>query len=115
MVTGKKLLVIIEDNTDQLNLLKIYLALSLSHLYEIEGYNDAREALPRIPHAHCVVTDINMPKLDGHNLVAALAEQGLAVHLIVMTAYQASEQRAAFPSAHEIIQKPFSVQHLTNL
>ncbi len=55
---------------------------------------DALEKLAAFP-ANVIVTDLNMPRLDGFGLLRRLAEQGSAPPTIVLTAYGSIENSVA--------------------
>lgn len=57
--------------------------------FGIQTYASAYEFLETIgPHtAGCVVTDVHMPGISGLELISKLKERGLAVPIIIVTAY----------------------------
>lgn len=62
----------------------------------------ARELAPQL-----MLLDIRMPELDGFELVASLAEQGLNPYVIFVTAYQDRSMDAFAVGAVDYLLKPF--------
>lgn len=63
---------------------------ALSVLFEMNGYTvlrarDGTEALTMAPEATLIVSDVNMPQLDGFSLCRALRERGSTTPLILLT------------------------------
>jgi two-component system response regulator FixJ len=89
---------------------------SLRFALELEGltvrtYADAHALLAAdLPPAGCVVTDFRMPEIDGLQLQARLAERGVRLPVIVMTAYGdiPVAVRALKAGAVDFLEKPFA-------
>src|SRR5437899_9773064 len=62
----------------------------------------ARELAPQL-----MLLDIRMPELDGFELVATLAEQGLNPYVIFVTAYSDRSMEAFAVGAVDYLLKPF--------
>lgn len=111
-IAGKVL--VAEDEPD-------ILTLALSHLrrngFEASGFTDPTQALEDFkvePTKYSiVVTDINMPKMNGIELIKAIAKINPATKFIVMTAYDSLENQvsAQIPTIthQDILRKPFSL------
>ncbi len=88
---------------------------SLRFALEQEGlavrtYADAHALLAEdLPLAGCVVTDFRMPEIDGLQLQARLAERGVRLPVIVMTAHGdvPVAVRALKAGAVDFLEKPF--------
>lgn len=92
-----------------------------SFLLSNSGYNvieaeDGEEALQQYETNPCdlIITDMNMPKMGGMDLVKALREKGHKVHIIMVTAYGTpeTEKMAKNLGADEYIAKPFDFEEL---
>ena len=67
-----------------------------------EAAAQARELAPQL-----MLLDIRMPELDGFELVASLAEQGLNPYVIFVTAYSDRSMEAFAVGAVDYLLKPF--------
>jgi two-component system response regulator FixJ len=93
---------------------------SLRFLLEAEGYvvrtYSGAQALIEadLPPAGCVITDFQMPGMDGLQLQAALAERGVQLAVVVMTAFGEIPLavRAMRGGAIDFLEKPFENQSL---
>ena len=89
---------------------------SLRYMLEQEGfavrmYEDARALLAaELPPSGCVVTDLRMPGIDGLDLQARLAGQGVRLPVIVMSAHGEvpAAVRALKAGAVDFLEKPFA-------
>ncbi len=93
----------------------------LSQTLSAEGYHvleakDGREALDifRNNWVDLVLTDLQMPEMDGIDLLREIKEEGAIVELIIMTAYGTVERavEAMKLGALDFITKPFDTEHL---
>ncbi|MBB3694111.1 sigma-54 dependent transcriptional regulator [Sphingomonas sp. BK580] len=83
---------------------------------EVEPHGDARAALAQLD-AHfpgIVVSDIRMPKMDGHALFEAVAARDPELPVILMTGHGdiAMAVAALKQGAFDFIAKPFAADHL---
>ena len=78
--------------------------------YEVRCARDGLAALAEVEREppDLVVTDVQMPRLDGLGLLAALAERGLAVPVVVMSA----RHLGPLPSGPAFLAKPFDAADL---
>ena len=75
---------------------------------------DALLAEPQLADIDCVVSDIRMPGATGFDLFDALRQRGLAVPMILMTAFakDGDEERARLSGSACFLQKPFTEAEL---
>ncbi len=111
---GRPLVAIAEDNTD----LRNYAAEVLSTRYQVSSYHNGAEALAGI-RAHppdVVVSDVMMPGLDGHQLVAAMKATPELAHIpvLLLTAQAGRDVIVASleRGADDFLNKPFSAPEL---
>lgn len=92
-----------------------------SHLLSISGYNvieaeDGMVALEQLAKHECrlVVTDLNMPRMDGLELIAQIRSKYPDTYVILMTAYGTLEtkKRAQNIGANDYLEKPFEFEDL---
>jgi len=62
---------------------------ALSRSYDVYDFGSIAEALPALGRADfdCVITDLRMPVMGGHELLLWMAEHHSAVPVIVMSAH----------------------------
>ena len=62
----------------------------------VEGFGATESFLqsPAVAHVGCLITDLHMPGMDGLGLHRELIRRGVAIPVIVMTAYATPEARA---------------------
>ena len=80
----------------------------------VRTYASAEEFLDRLPvqAAGCIVTDLQMPRVDGLELLRRLTARGLRLPVILMTG-RAGTGMAADARRHGVahfIQKPFDAE-----
>ena len=90
---------IVDDEEDQRNGLA---SLAASWGYAVETAGDGQEALEKLASfsAHVMVTDLNMPRMDGFELLRRLSEGGESPPTIVLTAFGSMEN--ALKTVHEL-------------
>src|SRR6185436_6129474 len=94
---------------------------TLARGLRLEGYRteeaaDGVEALAALESGgiDAVLLDMQMPRLDGLGLLAAMRERGLAVPSLVLTAHGSIEQavKAVRLGAFDFIEKPPSIERI---
>ena len=72
---------------------------------------------PHLDHTSCVITDLQMPGLNGIELQKSLLAQGRRIPIIFMTAFPEERMRARAIEAGALgfLSKPFDSQTLINL
>ncbi|MCC6493275.1 MAG: sigma-54-dependent Fis family transcriptional regulator [Pirellulales bacterium] len=87
--------------------------------YRAEGLASAVEALPRLDdHAFdVVITDLQMPAMDGLQFIRQLSRRGVPAQVIMITAHAtiASAVEAMRCGAFDYLEKPFNVTQLEQL
>lgn len=94
---------------------------ALAQTLEIEGINtdmaaNGKEALARVPPgwSGVVVTDINMPEMDGMELLRQIRLQDADLPVILLTGHGdvSIAVEAMRNGAYDFLEKPFSTEHL---
>jgi len=108
---------IVDDEESQRNALAALVSNWGYAAMTAEDGQDALEKISAFP-AQAVVTDLNMPRLDGFGLLRKLAELGNAPPTIVLTAYGSVENAVATVhdlGAYWFLEKPIKPQALQAL
>src|SRR5690242_4227551 len=110
----RKRVLIVDDEESQRNALAALVSNWGYTAMTAEDGQDALEKISAFP-AQAVVTDLNMPRLDGFGLLRKLAELGNAPPTIVLTAYGSVEN--AVETVHDLgaywfLEKPIKPQAL---
>jgi PAS domain S-box-containing protein len=111
---GRPLVALVEDHAD----LRAYAAEILASRYRVVTYGDGAEALVGIrrDRPDVVVSDVMMPQLDGHELVAELKRDPELRHIpIILLTAQAGRDVLAESlerGADDFLSKPFSASEL---
>jgi DNA-binding NtrC family response regulator len=107
-------IVIIDDESDLLDLLKLILTEKTD--YTILTTTDPKQALDwcREYHADVLISDLRMPQLEGIELLKLLKQQDEAIPFIIMTAYGTIESavEAMRQGAFDYITKPFRKEQI---
>jgi len=91
----------------------------LSQGFEVSLAKDGQESLAKLEEDHfdLVVTDINMPRLDGVSMIKNMKKSGRSEKVIIMTG-NPSDHRLSDPEIpHGITQllKPFGIENFMNV
>jgi two-component system chemotaxis response regulator CheY len=104
---------IVEDDPAIRRLYSFLLTNSGYHVLEAE---DGLVALTQFNEQKCdlIITDMNMPRMGGMELVKELREKSFDVYVIMVTAYGTpdTERMALNLGANEYIAKPFDFEEL---
>jgi two-component system response regulator FixJ len=83
-----------------------------------EHFLAVKDFLAKAPHVAngCLVVDLQMPGMNGVDLIEQLAERGIEIPAIVVTAYaeHALIDRALAAGARQVFRKPFRDDELLN-
>lgn len=105
---------IIEDDA---SLRSALVSLLRSMAQEARGYGSAEEFLAEQDlHSACIITDIQLPKMDGLEMMRRLRERGDDVPVIVVTAREEEKWtlEAKASGALCLLRKPFETKDLLN-
>ncbi len=109
-------IMVVEDDVDLLEALSETLQ---SAGYSITQANDGREALKKLENNvfDLIVTDIQMPNMDGHALLKKVKEKSPELPVMLMTAYGSIQQAvdAMRDGAVDYMVKPFEAEVLVNM
>jgi FixJ family two-component response regulator len=87
--------------------------------YSVRSYNSGTEFLndSLSTAAICVVLDVQMPEMDGFELAAALAQRGVSIPLLYITAHDSpwAREKAADAHAKGFLVKPFDPKELLGI
>lgn len=102
--------VLVDDETGYLDILQQLLSEHLS--CKVHGFNSPRAALAALPRLRVglIVTDFNMPGMNGLEFVAAAQRIVPGVSAVMITAYQqafTAAELAAVPALKSVVAKPF--------
>ena len=75
-----------------------------------EGGLDALEKMAADPTVRIVVSDMNMPFIDGPQLFAELREQGFSQPFVLLTGEDAAPLRLAYPGMDAVLTKDENLQ-----
>lgn len=84
--------------------------------YDVRGFSSAKDLLANID-ANCpdvIISDINMPVMDGHQLMANVFKKDRELPIILLTGFGdiSMAVNAIKNGAYDFIEKPFNNEHL---
>lgn len=104
---------IVEDDVATRRLYKFLLT---NGGYTVLEAEDGVVALEQLEKHRCglIITDMNMPRMDGFQLIKKIREQHSTIHIIVITAFGTpdTERQALRLGANEYLPKPFDFEEL---
>jgi CheY-like chemotaxis protein len=107
-------ILVVDDDPDWLEL--------MTELFEDEGYTvavakDGVRAAAMFPRFHpaVVVTDLQMPRMDGRELMATLHASDPDIAVVVVTGDSSLTHDPSLKEAFRIIQKPPSIEKLLSV
>ena len=87
--------------------------------YQIEVAHDGGEALEYLKDPHCklMLLDINMPRINGAELLILMASEGIDIPTIVMAGFPdyTEKEMKSFPGVKDFLPKPFTLPTLLKL
>ena len=85
--------------------------------YEVTGVSDGKEALATLRESYfdVIISDIMMPRMDGHELVRALRREGLTTPVLMITAKDAYDdmERGFMSGIDDYMIKPVNIRELS--
>jgi two-component system chemotaxis response regulator CheY len=110
---GVSQVLIVEDDAATRRLYKFLLT---NGGYEVLEAEDGVAALEQLARNHCelVITDMNMPRMDGMELIQAIRRDYADVYVILITAFGTpdTEKQALRIGANDYLAKPFDFEEL---
>lgn len=115
MKNGKKILVVDDERGIRLLLSEVL----LSEGFEVRSAKDGQESLEVLQEEHfdLVITDINMPRLDGMGMLERMQKGGRKEKVIVMTGNPSAPNLSNdhLPNVVMSIIKPFGMAQLVDM
>lgn len=103
----------VDDDPNMHRLMELYLA---SAAFRVTTVSSARMALHKLQHGtyDVLISDIQMPQMDGLDLARAIRARQMAIPIIVVSAFGGSSmvQQARDAGANLVIEKPFEQEDL---
>ena len=103
---GKKTILVVDDKENIRSLLEVFLT---EIGYSIITCEDGKDAVQHINRADLIITDFNMPRMNGVELTKIAKREKPGMPVIIMT----GEPEKVVPigyMANQIIEKPFSLE-----
>ncbi len=95
---------------------RLYRFLLTNSGYVVLEAEDGKAAIERLATTHCdvIITDMNMPRMGGIEMVRTLRQQQSTVHVIMVTAFGTpdTEKLAYRAGVNEYLTKPFDFEEL---
>ena len=109
--TGK--LLIVDDEIEIIELLTNVLKASVKEIHTAKNGQEALEKL-KTEHFDAVLSDINMPKMDGLNLLKQIRNEGIQIPFVILTAH--GDKKLAIEAlkllAYDFLEKPWEDEEL---
>ncbi|KAB7885066.1 response regulator [Poseidonibacter ostreae] len=105
---GLKLL-FVEDEKDLLSIISDALTKLQANFFTANNGLEALDILKNNPDIDAIITDINMPLMNGLDMIENIREQNIQIPIIIMSAHTESEYitRASNHGVSEYLLKPF--------
>jgi CheY-like chemotaxis protein len=97
-------ILVVDDDPNQRLLYEEELGYEGYHVLHAEGGREALEMV-RKHHLHCVVLDLNMPDMDGTEVLRKIVESDLDLPVVINTAYAAYEDQLITGAADAYVVK----------
>jgi len=110
MSDSNPLILLVDDDLFTAELTGMVLEMSGYGVLIAEGGFDALEKLAATPAIAMVISDMNMPFMDGLELFAEIRQQGLAQPFVLLTGDDAEPLKAAHPELDAVITKDEHLQ-----
>jgi DNA-binding response OmpR family regulator len=108
-----KTVMVVEDDPATRRLYRFLLSNSGYTVVEAEDGMAALDLLATTP-CDVIITDMNMPRMGGVDLVRTLRQQGATIYVIMVTAFSTpdTEKHAFRAGVNEYLTKPFEFEEL---
>ena len=105
-------ILVVEDEDKLRRVIQLHLE---SAGFDTDGAASAEHAMPLVPMADLIITDLRLPGIDGLQFIQQLQARGVQAAIIVITAHGSIEAAvdAMKLGAADFLQKPFSLDHLS--
>ena len=102
-------LLFVEDEEDLLSIISDALLKLQANFLTAKNGLEALEVLKNNPDIDVIVTDINMPLMNGLDMIKNIKEQGITIPIIIMSAHTETEyiSKAKDYGVDEYLLKPF--------
>lgn len=113
MITGTARILVVDDQEEMRDLLCEMLAEEGYRAEAVTGGEDALRVLAA-EHYDLLLTDLNMPRMDGLALLRQVREERPSLPVVVITGYgsRATERRVLMEGARGYISKPCTLQRV---
>jgi two-component system, chemotaxis family, chemotaxis protein CheY len=108
----RKRVLVVDDDPDWMEAITEFLE---EEGYSVEGAENGSVALEKLERGGpvvAVVTDVQMPVMDGHELLARLRVQRPRLPVIVITSEHVTGDEPTFSGALRVLRKPVAVEEL---
>lgn len=105
-------ILVVDDDLFTAQLTGLVLEASGHEVLLAEGGMDALEKIAGDPLIRIIVSDMNMPFIDGAQLFAELRQQGCQLPFVLLTGQDAAGLRLAYPAIDAVLAKDESFQEL---
>lgn len=102
---------IVEDEVDLLNSLSNGLSVEYSNIFKAKNGKEALNILSE-NEIHIVVTDLNMPIMDGNELIKNIFKERLNIPIIVLSAYSEVLEEYKHMKSIKCLRKPYDIREL---
>ncbi len=108
MTTKIQTLLIVDDEPDLLEGLKIIFSRVVTTVYTAENGLEGLAAIKAHPNISCIISDIKMPKLDGVGMIREIHNKNLNIPVIFYTGHGNEDlmREVAKYGAYDFVDKP---------
>ena len=109
-----KRVLVVDDDKEILKLLEMFLC-RLN--YDVASAFNGREALNLFRQYPCdlVITDLQMPVMDGMQLMRSIRSESPQTPVVVITGHLEDDSTAALESAYAVVGKPFRLDKIKSV
>ncbi len=106
------MILVVDDDLFTAQLTVLVLEASGYEVLMAEGGLDALEKIAGEPRINAIVSDMNMPVINGAQLFEELRQQGCMLPFVLLTGQDAATLRLAHPAINAVLAKDESFQEL---